>query len=148
MLLQALCIISYSLMNSNWSYSPETTNLDENRQFFVPCNLEVWQMTFKNYRAPLLYQFKLYSSFHSHLWIQTGVTVRKQQNLVKSCFDLCDLDLWPWPFAWTSLLPMVRTLENSMLIRWREHTEKCVTDRQTNRQTDGRCKWKYTLKHT
>ena len=24
-------------------------------------------------------------------------------------FDLCDLDLWPWPFAWTPLLSMVQS---------------------------------------
>ena len=27
MLIQALCIISYPLVNSSWSYSPETPNL-------------------------------------------------------------------------------------------------------------------------
>ena len=31
----------------------------------------------KNNRAPLLCYFKLFASFHSHWWIQTGVTVRK-----------------------------------------------------------------------
>ena len=30
MLLQALCIISYPLVNSNWSYSPETPYLGQN----------------------------------------------------------------------------------------------------------------------
>ena len=43
---QALCIISLSDVNLNWSYGPETD---------------------------------------------------------KFGFDLCDLDFWPWPFAWTSL---------------------------------------------
>ena len=52
--------------------------------------------------------------------------------------DLCDLDLWPWPFAWTSLLTMVITPENFMMIRWWEHGEKGVTDRRTDRRTDGR----------
>ena len=42
---QALCIISNPSMNSNWNYSPETLNLGQNRQFFVPCDLEIWQMT-------------------------------------------------------------------------------------------------------
>ena len=45
---------------------------------FVPCDLEIWQITLKNFRAPLLWYFKLCASFHSHLWIQTGVTVRKR----------------------------------------------------------------------
>ena len=33
MLLQALCIISYPLVNTNWSYSPETPNLGQIRRF-------------------------------------------------------------------------------------------------------------------
>ena len=44
---------------------------------FVPCDLEIWQMTLKNNRAPLLCYFKLCASYHSHWWIQTGVRVRK-----------------------------------------------------------------------
>ena len=51
--------------------------LDSNRRFFSPCNLEIWWMTPKNNRAPLLYYIKLCASFCSHWWIQTGVTVRK-----------------------------------------------------------------------
>ena len=45
-------------------------------------------------------------------------------------------DLWPWPFAWTSLLTMVITPENFMMIRWWEHGEKGVTDGRTDRRTD------------
>ena len=33
--------------------------LDSNRQFFRPCDLEIWWMTSKNNRAPLLYYIKL-----------------------------------------------------------------------------------------
>ena len=44
---------------------------------FVPCDLEIPWMTLKNNRAPLLCYFKIWESFHSHLWIRTGVTVRK-----------------------------------------------------------------------
>ena len=53
--------------------------------------------------------------------------------------DLCDLDLyniWPWPFAWTSLLSLVITPENVLMIRWWEHSQKGVTDRRTVRRTD------------
>ena len=93
MLLQALCSISYPLVNSNWSYSPETPNLGQIRRFLEPCDLEIWRMTFKNNRAPLLCYFKLCASFHSHWWIQTGVTVRKRPILVK----FCDFSaVWPW----------------------------------------------------
>ena len=83
MLLQALCIISYPLVNSNWSYSPETSNLGQIRRFLEPCDLEIWQMTLQNNRAPLLCFFKLCAAFRSHWWIQTGVTVQKRPIWVK-----------------------------------------------------------------
>ena len=59
MLLQALCIISKPLVNSNWSYSPETPNLGQIRRFLEPCDLVIWRMTLKNNRAYLLCYFKL-----------------------------------------------------------------------------------------
>ena len=63
--------------------------------FFAPCDLEIWQMTLKNNRAPLLCSFKLCASFHSHWWIQTGVTVRKRSIWVKIAdFFICDLEIW------------------------------------------------------
>ena len=54
-----------------------------NRRFLEPCDLEIWRMTFKNNRAPLLCYFKLHASFCSHWWIQAGVTVRKRPIWVK-----------------------------------------------------------------
>ena len=213
--------------------------LDSNGWFFSPCDLEIWWMTLKNNTAPLLCYYKLFVSFHSHWWIQTGVTVWKRliwvkigdffsrvtlhfdrwpwktighlfyatsslvlhfvvigefklelqsgntqsgSNLtiffcrvtlkfdgrmtlknnrapllsniklyasfvnsnwsygpetVKLGCDLCDLDLWPWPFAWTSLLSLVITPANFIMIWWGEHSAKGVTDRQTDIQTDG-----------
>ena len=127
-------------MNSNWSYSPETPNLGKIRRFLEPCDLEIWRMTFKNNRAPLLSIIKLYASFHHHMWIQTGVTVRKRLSWVVTSVTLT-FDLWPWPFAWTSLLSLVKTPENFMMIRWWEHSQKGVTDRQTDGQTDRRTDW-------
>ena len=100
MLLQALCIISYPLVNSNWSYSPETPKLGQIRRFLEPCDLEIWRMTLQNNRAPLLCYFKLCASFRSHWWIQPGVTVRKRPIWVK--FDdfksrvTLKFDGWPW----------------------------------------------------
>ena len=122
-------------MNSNWSYSPETPNLSQNRRFLEPCDLEIWWMTFKNNRTPLLSNIKLYASFYHHMSIQTGVTVRKRLSSVMT-FVTLTFDLWPWPFAWTSLLSLVITPENFVAIRWQEHSEKGVTDRQTDGQTD------------
>ena len=88
----------------------------------------IWRMTFKNNRAPLLSNIKLYASFHHHMWIQTGVTVRKLLNGFMTYVTLT-FDLWPWPFAWTSLLSLVITPENFMKIRWQEH---CQQDRRWN----------------
>ena len=57
-------------------------------------------MTLKNNRPPLLCYFKLCASFHSHWWIQTGVTVRKRPISVKidNFFSRVTLlfDWWPW----------------------------------------------------
>ena len=122
-------------MNSNWSYSPETPNLGQIRRFLEPCDLEIWRMTLKNNRAPLLSIIKLYASSHHHMWIQTGVTVRKRWSWVVTSVTLT-FDLWPWPFAWTSLLSLVITPENFMMIGWWEHSQKGVTDRRTDGQTD------------
>ena len=93
-------------------------------------------MTLKNNRAPLLSIVKLSASFHHHMWIQTRVTVRKRLSWVLASGTLT-FDLWPWPFAWTSLLSLVITPENFMMIRWWEHSQKGVTDRQTDGRTDG-----------
>ena len=105
--------------------------------FFVPCDLEMWRMTLKNNSAPLLCYFKLCASFHSHPWIQTGVTVRKRLIWVLTSVTLT-IDLWPWPFAWILLLSLVITPENCMMIRLLEHSEKGVTDGRTDEKTDGR----------
>ena len=67
----------------NLSYSPETPNLGQIRWFLEPCDLEIWQMTLKNNRAPLQCYFKLCASFRSHRWFQTGDTVRKRPIWVK-----------------------------------------------------------------
>ena len=70
---------------------------------FLPCDLEIWWMTLKinraRSRAPLRSNIKLYVSFHHHMWIQTGGTVRKRPICVKindffSCVTL-KFDGWP-----------------------------------------------------
>ena len=110
-------------MNSNWSYSPETPNLGQIRRFLEPCDLEIWRMTLKNNRAPLLSNIKLYASFDHHMWIQTGVTVRKRFSWVVTSVTLT-FDLWPWPFAWILHWSLVITPENFMMIRWWEHSQQ------------------------
>ena len=69
--------------------------LDSNRRFFSPCDLEIWWMTQKNNRAPLQCYFKLFTSFRSHWWIQTGVTAWKRLIWVKiNNFFSRDLAVW------------------------------------------------------
>ena len=81
------------------AYSPETPNLGQNRWCFVPWDLEIWWMTSENNRASLLCCFKLCATFHSHWWIQTGVTVRKRPIWVKIDEFLSRVtlkfDVWP-----------------------------------------------------
>ena len=148
--------------------------------FFNQCDLEIWRMTLKINRAPLLSHFNYFASFCNLLWIQIGVTVRQCSIWVKiinfsahvtlkfegypkktrgnlfyvtasfvyhfvaicefklelmsrdpqilAKFDLTSvtfpLDLWHWPFAWTSLLSLVITAKNVMMMRWETHWEK------------------------
>ena len=86
-------------MNWNWSYSPETPNLGQNRWCFVLCDLEIWWITLESKRASLLYYTKLCASFHIHQWIQIGVTVQKRSIWVEignflSCVTF-KFDGWP-----------------------------------------------------
>ena len=73
--------------------------LDLNRRFFSPWDLEIWWMTPKNNRAHLLCYFKLFASFRSHWWIQTGVTVWKRLIWVKidDFFSRVTLKFDGWP---------------------------------------------------
>ena len=122
-------------MISNWSYSPEMPNLGQVPWFLEPCDLEIWGMTFKNKREPLLSNIKLFASFHCHMWIQTGITVRKRLSGVMISATLT-FELWPWSFAWTLHLSLVITSDNFRMIPWLEHGKKGVTDGQTDRRMD------------
>ena len=72
---------------THWWIQPwvslEMPNLGQIQRFLEPCDLEIWQMTLQNNRAPLLCYFKLHASFRSHWQIQTWVTVRKPPIWVK-----------------------------------------------------------------
>ena len=95
MLLQALCSISYPLVNSNWSYSPETPNLGQIRRFLEPCDLEIWRMTFKK----IGHLFYATSSFVQHfiaigefkLELQSG---NAQSGSNSTILAPCDLEIW------------------------------------------------------
>ena len=81
-------------------YSLEMPNLDQIRWFLELCHLEIWWMTPKNNRAPILCYYKLFVSFRSHWWIQTGVTLWKRLIWIKidNFFNRVTLqfDRWPW----------------------------------------------------
>ena len=115
MLHQTLCIISKPWMNSNWSYSPETHNLDQNWQLFILCDLEILRMALKNNRAPLLCCLKFCASFRSHQWIQTRVAVRKHPIWVKINDFLA---LWPWNLTYD--------LENQKGTSPKQHQAMCT----------------------
>ena len=62
--------------------------------FFSGRDLEIWRMTAKNNRAPLLSNIQVCASFHYHMWIQPGIMVQKQLNWVLISVTLTfDLDL-------------------------------------------------------
>ena len=67
---------------------------------FQPCDLEIWLMTSKNYRAPLLHYIKLCASSQTPQWIRTAVAVRKRSIWVKISDFLPSVTLqfygWPW----------------------------------------------------
>ena len=79
---------------------PSNLKLDLNRQFFRPCDCEIWWMTSKNNRALLLYYAKLCTSFQIYWWIQTGFTVQKRsiQVAIGDMLSRVTLkfDRWPW----------------------------------------------------
>ena len=52
-------LLYIKLCASNRSYSPEMLDSGKKWRFFVPRELEIWWMTLKNNRAPLLYYVKL-----------------------------------------------------------------------------------------
>ena len=67
--------------------------LDSNCWFLSPCDLQIWWMTSKNNRAPLLYYVKLWASLQTHWWIQTWVTSGNAQFRSESAIFCL---VWPW----------------------------------------------------
>ena len=90
---EALGIVSKPWVNSNWSYSPETINLGQNRWLF--CLVWLWNLTDdlgKQYgTSSILHQD---SCIISKPWVnQTGVTVWKCLIWVKIHYFSA---VWPW----------------------------------------------------
>ena len=97
MILQALCIISKPLVNSDWSFSPETLNSGKNWRCLCP----VWPWNFKDDLEQGTSSMTLQAlciiscNFIAICEVRTGVLVQKSPNLVKSSFELFDLAFWP-----------------------------------------------------
>ena len=76
------------------------TQIGFKSSIFQPCDLEIWLMTSKNYRAPLLHYIKLCTSSQTPQWIRTAVAVRKRSNRFKIGDFLPRVTLkfngWPW----------------------------------------------------
>ena len=74
--------------------------LGSNRRFFSPCDLKIWWITSKNYKAPLLHYINLCAPSQTPRWIQTRVLVRKCSIRVKIGNFLSRVtykfDGWPW----------------------------------------------------
>ena len=122
----SLCIISQSSVNSNLSYSPEMSTLD----------FEIWRMTLTiRHLSYTISNFvhHVISICESKLKLWPGNT----QNKAKFVFTSMTFtfNLWPWPFAWASLLSMVITPDIFIMIWWWwKHSERC--DGRTDKRTD------------
>ena len=99
----ATSCVHHSIAISEFKLELQSGNAQfgSNRQLFKPCDLEIWPMTLKNNRTPLLCYFKLCASFCNQWWIQTGVTVRKHPIWVKNDDFLA---VWPWNgWSWKTI---------------------------------------------
>ena len=85
---------------------------------------------------------KATSSYMYHFIIIVNSKWSYSPETVKLGCDLCDLDLWPWPFAWTLPWSMVITeiswwYEDGNMLKKVWQTDR-QTDGETDGQTDGR----------
>ena len=83
---------------------------------------------------------------HSVVFCEFKLKLRSGNAKIGAKFVLTSvtliLDFWPCPFAWTSLLLMVISLANSMMIGWGKHCKRVWrTDGQTDKQIDGTVHW-------
>ena len=104
-------------MNSNWSYSPETPNLGQNRCFFVSCDLEICKMILN--KANL-----------RDLIAATGLVILLKFDPNHRFFSLCDLEIW-WMTLENHRAPLlyyIKLCASFQIHRWIE-TEVTVRKR-------------------
>ena len=128
----AIFILKLELQSENAQFGMKS-------EIFLSCvNLEFDGWPWKINKAPLLYYFQLCASFHSNLWIQTGVTAPKFPNWDKISFYLCDLHLWPMTLTFCMEIPS-KNGNNCWKFdddTMRETLRKNVTDGQTDGSMD------------
>ena len=121
--LQALCVISKPLVNSIWSYSPETPNLGQNRGFLSRVTLKLDGWPWKS-KGRLFYAT---SSF-----VHYFVAISELQIELRS--GSCYIEISPlWPWHLTSDLDLLMDIIsvigdhpwNVIVIRWWERNESC-----------------------
>ena len=82
MLLQALCIISSSYVNSNWSYSTETVKLG-----FDLCELDLWPLTLNFCMDLTLFIANNSWKFHDDTMMGTKWTRRSKNDNTLQALD-------------------------------------------------------------
>ena len=132
MLLQALYIISQPSVNSNPSYSTETGYILS----CVTLKFAGWP------RKTIGHLFCAASKFMHHFVVicKFNLELRSGNGQIgaKFCFDLYNLDLCPLTLTFCIDISLVygNDFWEFMMIRWKEHNEKCVTEKQTDGRTD------------
>ena len=105
----SLCIISKTLVNSNWSYSPETPNAGQNQLFFGP--MWPWNLMdhiswktkgyLSNAMPSSVHHFKAIGEFK--LELQPG---NAQFGSKSAIFVPCDLEIW-WMILNKNMAPLL-----------------------------------------
>ena len=80
---------------TNWSSSPETPNSDQNCRFFGPCD-QIWWMTLKNNRAPLICLYATPSFVHHSVVICQLKLELQYGNAQCGSKSSIFRTLWPW----------------------------------------------------
>ena len=122
-----------TMVDSNWSYSPETLNLGQNRQFFCP----VWLWYLNRWPWKIIaHLFYVTLSFVHHFIVigEFKLESQSRNTQIGARFVLTSVtltfDFWPGPFACTSLLSIVIAPENSWWYDGRDIVPK-VSDGRT-----------------
>ena len=71
--------------------------VDSNRRFVSPCDLEIWWMTLKNKRAPLLYYIKHFKSIGGFKQELQSANAQFREKIRNFWFHVTlKFDGWPW----------------------------------------------------